>query len=77
MVNSERQQVKFGRIQTGATTRDRITGQVMPMPATRMVETKLIEQLVADQAHGQTLQLELGVVGRHEDGLEIGVFRQE
>ena len=44
---------------TGTTRRDRITGRVMPMPATRLVARESVQQLVADQAHGQTFQFEV------------------
>lgn len=48
---------------TGATRRDRITGRVMPMPATRLVARESVQQLVADQANGQTFQLEVILIG--------------
>lgn len=47
---------------TGTTRRDRITGQVMPMPATRLVARESVQQLVADQAHGQTFQFEVVLI---------------
>lgn len=48
---------------TGTTRRDRITGQVMPMPATRLVARESVQQLVADQANGQTFQFEVVLIG--------------
>ena len=48
------------------TTRDRITGREMQMPATRMVATDVlrgansVQHLVADQAHGKPFELEIG-----------------